>query len=360
MHKTIVPLAAVLFLSACKQAPAEPLSPTAEKASSVDAVPPVAVETAEVRHEKVPRYLALTGSVVAEQSSDVAANVSGQVTRTYVERGQPVKKGQVLAMVDSKAATFQAAAATAQSKAAETQVQQAEQDCARADTLFAQGALPKAEYERQKSACTAQLYSANAARAQADLAGKLAGDTIIRSPIDGIVGERFVNVGEFVQPPSRVASVYAIEQVKVNISVPESAVGLVQEGLKLELEVSAHPDRRFPATIRYVSPALRAQTRDLIVEAIAPNPEHALKPGMFAVVRLVVGEETLPTVPLESIKEDGMVKRLFLAKEGQAHELVVRTGVKRDGRIAVIEPLQHGEQVVVKPPAGLRDGSRIK
>ncbi len=357
MNRPTLLLAALLSFSACKQAPAA-TAPT--KAPSVEATPPVAVETAEVRHEKVPRYLTLTGSVAAEQSSDVAANVSGQVTRTYVERGQPVKKGQVLAMVDSKAATFQAAAATAQSKAAETQVQQAEQDCARADTLFAQGALPKAEYERQKSACTAQLYSANAARAQADLAGKLAGDTIIRSPIDGIVGERFVNVGEFVQPPSRVASVYAIDQVKVNISVPESAVGLVKEGLKLELEVSAHPDRLFPATVRFVSPALRAQTRDLIVEAIAPNADHALKPGMFAAVRLITGEETQPTVPTAAIRESGMVKRMFLAKDGQAHELVVRTGVQRDGRIAVHEALQDGEQVIVKPPAGLRDGSPIK
>ena len=79
----------------------------------------------------------------------------------------------MIARVDSKAASFQALAATAQSQAADTQVEQAKQDCLRADTLFAQGALPKAEYERQKSQCTAQLYSANAARAQADLAGKL-------------------------------------------------------------------------------------------------------------------------------------------------------------------------------------------
>ncbi len=81
---------------------------------------------------------------------------------------------------------------------------------------------------------------------------------------------------------------------------------------------------------------------------------------MFASVRLVMGEEKQPTVPVEAIKVDGMVRRMFLAREGQAHELVVRTGVKREGRIAVYESLQDGEKVVVRPPPGLRDGSRIE
>jgi membrane fusion protein, multidrug efflux system len=350
--------AALLSLSACQKAPAT--DPAAAAAKSVDALPPVKVETAEVQHQQMPQYMTLTGSISAELSSDVAANVAGRVTRTYVERGQPVKKGEVLAMVDSRAAGFQAAAATAQSRAAESQVKQAEQDCARADTLFAQGAISKADFERQKTGCTAQLYSANAARAQADLAGKLAGDTIIRSPIDGVVGERFVDVGEFVQPPSPVATVFAVDNVKIEISVPEAAIGQIKEGQKLDIEVSSYPDRLFPATVRYVSPALRPQTRDLIIEALAPNPDQALKPGMFASVRLVTGQEQLPTVPVEAIKVDGMVRRMFLAREGQAHELVVRTGIKRDGRIAVLEPLQAGEKVIIAPPPGLRDGSRIQ
>lgn len=349
--------AGLVLLVACHKSPA----PDAAADKAAQAAPPaVKVRTADVRHERVPRYLTLTGGVGAELSSEVAANVSGRVARTYVERGQPVKKGDVLAIVDSRAAGFQAAAANAQSKAAETQVRQAEQDCSRADTLFAQGAIPKAEFERQKTQCTAQLYSANAARAQADLASKLAGDTVIRSPLDGVVGERYVNVGEYVQPPTRVASVYAVERVKVTISVPESAVGQVHEGQTLALSVSAYPDRTFPATVRYVSPALRPQTRDLIVEALAPNPDRALKPGMFATVLLTTGEQELPTVPVEAIATDGMVRRLYLAREGAAYELVVRTGVQRDGRIAVLEPLEAGAKVILQPPPGLRDGARIQ
>lgn len=357
MRRLALSLVPLLLVAACKK-PQE-ADATAKKPEPV-ALPPVKVETAPVAHQKMPKYLTLTGSVLADRQSEVAANVGGRVTATYVERGMPVKAGQTIAVVDSRAASFQAAAAMAQSQAAQTQVKLAQQECERADTLFNQGALPKSEYDRMKTQCTAQLYQANAAQANADLAGKLAGDTVIRAPIDGVIGERYVNVGEYVQPPSRVASVYAVDPVRVSISVPEPAVALVKEGQQLDLEVSAYPDRTFPATVRFVSPALRVQTRDLIIEASAKNPEGLLRPGMFAIAKLVVGEEDAPTVPADAIKSDGTVKRLFLAKNGKAFEVVVRTGVQKEGRVAVLEPLGADEKVILNPPPGLQDGSAIQ
>lgn len=347
---------AAVLLAGCKK----PEEAVAEKPKSVSTLPPVKVELGSVTHEKMPRLLTLTGSVVADRQSEIAANVSGRVTATYVERGMPVKAGQVIAVVDARAAGFQAAAATAQSQAAQTQVALAKQECDRADTLFSQGAIAKSEYDRLKSQCTAQLYNANAAQANADLAGKLAGDTVIRAPMDGIIGERYVNVGEYVQPPTRVASVFSVNPARISISVPEPAVGRIKEGQSLDVEVSSWPDRKFPATVRFVSPALRAQTRDLIIEASAKNEDGALKPGMFATVKLVTGEEEQPTVPLDAIKMDGNVRRLFIARNQTAVEFVVRTGLTKDGRIAVFEPFAADTQVIVRPPPGLSDGSAIQ
>jgi RND family efflux transporter MFP subunit len=355
MNRSIV-IFSVLALAACHK-PA-----TAEVAAAKDkavALPPVKVQTGEVTVQMMPKYLTLTGSVFADRNADIAANVSGRVTNTYVERGMPVKAGQVLAVVDSRAAGFQVAAAVAQSQAAQTQVALAKQDCERADTLYSQGAIATAEHDRLKAQCTAQLYNANAAQANADLANKSASDTIIRAPFDGIIGERFINVGEYVQPPTRVASLFAVNPVRVSLSVPEPAVSLVKEGQELMLEVSAYPDRRFPATVRFVSPALRQNTRDLIIEASAKNDDLALKPGMFATAKLAVGEEEQPTVPVEAIRSDDTVRRMFLAREGSAFEIIVRTGEKKDGRVAVLEPLNAGEKVIISPPPGLHDGSTI-
>lgn len=356
MNRRLLFAALAALTLAC--AKPDPAAGAAKAADAVEAA--VKVETRPVEHENMPRFLTLTGSVLADKQSDVAANVSGRIIGTYVERGKVVKTGDVIAIVDSKAAGFSAAAAVAQAQAAETQVDLAKQDCARADTLFSQGAIPKAEHDRLKSQCTAQLFQANAARANSELAGKLAGDTVIRAPIDGVVSERFINVGEFVQPATRVATVVNINPVRVSISVPEFAVGQVKLGQTLEVNVSAWPDRKFPAEIKFVSPALRATTRDLIVEASAKNDDGALKPGMFATVNLLIGEAVQPTVPLSAIKTDGTTRRLFVAKDGRAVEMVVSLGVTREGRVAVLEPLEKGTSVVVSPPPGLRDGSALQ
>lgn len=358
MSRTTALVIGLLSLAACKKPDAAPEAGAMKEA--LVALAPVKVQTGAIEHQKMPKYLTLTGSVAAERQSDIAANVAGRVTNVYVERGMPVKAGQVLAVVDSRAAGFQVAAAMAQSQAAQTQVQLAKQDCDRADTLFTQGAIAKSEFERLKAQCTAQLYQANASQANADLANKNASDTIIRAPFDGVIGERFINVGEYVQPPTRVASLFAVNPVRVSLSVPEPAVSLVKEGQTLMLGVSSYPGREFPATVRFVSPTLRPNTRDLIVEASAKNDDGALRPGMFATAKVAVGEEDQPTVPTSAIKADGTVKRLFLARNGQAFEVVVQVGVEKDGRVAVLEPLAAGEKVILSPPPGLHDGSSIE
>jgi membrane fusion protein, multidrug efflux system len=324
------------------------------------ALAPLSVRTVPVEIRAMPRVLTLPGNVIAERQSEVAANASGRVVSAAIERGQQVKAGETLVTVDSRAAGFSMAASNAQAQLADAQALQAQEDCARADRLHAQGAMAQSEYDRQKSQCQTQQFQANAARAQAGLNSKLAADAVIRAPFSGVVGERYVNVGEYLQPSTRVASIYVLDPVRVSISVPESGIGQVRLGQTLDLHVAAWPDRTFPAVVEYVSPALRPQTRDLILEARAENPESALRPGMFATVELAVGEERLPTVPVDALVVDGTIKRIFLAREDRAFELVVQTGAQRDGRIAVLEPLDEQTQVIARPPPGLRDGAAIK
>jgi membrane fusion protein, multidrug efflux system len=345
----------VFALCGCKKASE---ATAADKPQTV-ALPPVSVEGAFVELRPMPRLLTLTGTVTADRQSEVAANVSGRVVATPIERGRQVKAGETLAIVDSKAAGFSMAATAAQAELAVTQVHQAEEDCARAERLFKEGAIAEAEYKRQQTQCKTQLLSATAARAQAELSAKLAGDTIIRAPFSGAIGERYVNAGEYVQPASKVASIYALDPVRVTVSVPEPAVGKVKEGQSLGLHVAAAPERTFSATVVYLSPTLRQSTRDLVVEAKAPNPDGVLRPGMFATVELTIGQEQLPTVPEDAVVVEGTVKKIYLVKEGRAFELVIRTGVKEDGRIAVLEPLDGKTQVIRRPPPGLRDGAAV-
>lgn len=348
--------AAALALAACNKPPPD----VAANVKPAAAAPPVKVQIAKVEIEKMPRYLTLTGTVLADRNSEIAANVAGRIVATYVERGMPVKQNQPIALIDSKASMFSAAAASSNYKAAQTQVALAQSECARVEELYKQGATTKQEYDRQKAQCEGQLYSASAAQANADLAAKMAGDAVIRAPFDGVVGERYVNIGEYVAPNSKVASIYVVSPARIQVSVPEAEVARIAMGQQLDVEVAAYPNQKFPATVRFISPALRTATRDLIVEAVAENKGGELKPGMFASALLLTGEENLPTVPQDAITEEGPVKRLFIAKDHQAVEMVVRTGGTKDGRVAVLEALSEQNDVIIKPPPGLRDGSSIE
>jgi membrane fusion protein (multidrug efflux system) len=317
------------------------------------------VQLAPVEVRSMPRLLTLTGSVIANRQSEIAANVPGRVMSTSIERGQKVKQGELLVQIDTGSTAFSAQASKAQAQLADTQAVQAKSDCTRAESLFAQGVIAQAEYDRQKTLCQVQELQAKAASASAGMTSKMLSDATIRAPFAGAIGERYVNVGEYVQPGTRIASVYVFDPVRVTISVPEAAVSLVHEGQTLDVHVSAWPDRTFPAKVEYLSPALRQNTRDLIIEATASNGDAALRPGMFATVALSVGEESVATVPADAIVADGTVKRLYVARDGKAFELVVGTGVTKDGRTAVTENFEEGARVIVKPPVGIKDGAPI-
>jgi membrane fusion protein (multidrug efflux system) len=354
MKKSAALVCVALAATACKKPEPEAAAKPAATQSS-----PIAVTLASVEVQKMPRLLTLTGSVVAHQQSEVAANVPGRVMATTIERGQKVAKGQVLAQIDTGSTAFSAQASAAQAKLADTQAVQAQSDCTRADALFAQGVIAKAEYDRQKTQCQVQELQARAASANAGMASRMLSDATVRAPFAGAIGERYVNVGEYVNPGTRIASVYVFDPVRVTISVPESAVALVREGQTLDVRVAAWPDRAFPAKVEYLSPALRQNTRDLIVEATAANADAALRPGMFATVQLVLGEDEVPTVPVEALVTEGTVSRVYLARDNKAFELVVHTGVKKDGRIAVLDQFEPGAKVITKPPVGLKDGQSI-
>jgi membrane fusion protein, multidrug efflux system len=314
----------------------------------------------QVQSRAMPKELVLTGSLVAHRQSDLAANASGRVLSTHVERGQSIAAGTVIARLDARVAKFSASAAKANSRVAKAQLELAKSECLRADKLLADGAISKAEFDRTTSQCTTTVSSAAAADASAALASVQAGDSVVKAPFAGIVGERFVEVGEYVQPSTRVASLYAIDPIRLAIAVPEEDVGHVSEGQEVSFTVAALPGRTFDAKVKFVSPALREGTRDLVVEAVSDNPEHLLRPGMFATVHVEVGEQQLPTVPTSALVRGEVRTHVWVVREGRATTRVVRLGPERDGNVAILSGISADDAVVAEPPADLADGTRVE
>lgn len=356
MRNAIAMLAVLAGLSssACNRSNAGEQAPTRTEE------PIRALKTVQVTSLALPRELLLTGTLVADRHSDLAANASGRVLATQVERGQQVAAGDVVAVLDARVAKYSAKAAAAQSKVAKAQLELAALECDRADRLLASGTISQTEYDRTKSQCATTQSSLSAAASTAALASVQAGDSVIKAPFGGIVGERFIDVGEYVQPSTRVISLYSVDPIRVSIGIPEADLERVQAGQNVTFTVTGLGDRTFTATIKYLGAALRESTRDLVVEAVAANPDNVLRPGMFATVRLTTSEVAVPTVPQTAVfRKDGR-ELVWTVRQGRAIAQLVRTGTSRGGFIAILAGVTTDDRVVLDPPADLADGTKLE
>ena len=308
----------------------------------------------------MPEFLTLTGSLLADKQSDIAADANGKVLSTKVERGQSVKQGEILATLDASAAALSANAALAQEQLAKTQAEQAKTECDRSKQLFDSGAISKAEYDRSISQCTGTQWSVAAATAQHGSAAKMVGDSAIRAPFSGVIGERYVNVGQYVQPSTRIVSLFSIDPLRLELSVPESNVALVRPDLEVHFQVAAYGDQTFSGKVRFISPNVREASRDLVVEAVVPNPDGKLRPGMFATVRLKTGEQPQVVAPLAAVRKDLDPPRAYAVVNGHIEERVLQLGEEQDGVVAVPSGVKAGELLVLAPPSTIHDGARVE
>jgi membrane fusion protein (multidrug efflux system) len=329
---------------------------------AADADPIVRVTTAPVTTRSVPRTLTLTGTLTANRESGVAADVMGKVSAVYVERGSRVRAGAPLVRLDRRQAALMEQEARSQAAAAQTQATLAQGECTRAQKLFDEGAINQAEYDRAKAQCQAASAQAAAAAARRELAGKNVGDLVVKAPFGGMVADRFVNEGEYVRPDSRVAAVVQLDPLRLELSVPESALASFGVGAEVKFHVAAWPSDSFTGKVRFAGATVRRATRDLLVEAVVPNKDERLRPGMFAVAEVTLGEESLAAVPRDALRTDdrGGTDRVFVVTGGHAEERLVRAGRADGDQILIASGLRAGERVVRRPSPALHDGQRVQ
>lgn len=350
----VLPLAA-FSAAGCKKPDA-----AASQLTSAKTEVSIKAQTAPVEQQPMPEHLILTGTLRASQESEVAADAAGRVTATFVERGQRVKRGDTLAILDARGASITASAANAQSELAKAQLEQAQRECERVKALKDSGAISAAEYDRVTSQCQTTQWSAAAAHAQQQNAQKIVGDSVIRAPFAGIIGERFVNVGQYVQASTKIISLYAPDPLRLELTVPEANVGGIQPDQTVTFTVSAYGDASFTGTVKFIAPNVRTTTRDLIVEAFCPNADLRLKPGMFAVARLQTAEKPLLAVPSNAIVKQAEVSRAFAVVNKHVEERIVQTGAELNGKTAILAGLKAGDVVVVGPGADVKDGVQVQ
>lgn len=268
--------------------------------------------------------------------------------------------GQVIAKLDVRAASLSQTEAKAQAASARAQQEQAAGECERYEKLKEKRAITDLEYLQKMTQCRTLPLSAEAASARAELAAQNVGDGVIRAPFAGIVAERFIEVGQFVRQDTRVVSLVSADPIRLQLSVPEAEVQNVREGGAVSFVVAAYPERRFTGKIRFVSGVVRATTRDLVVEAVVPNKERLLMPGMFADVEINIGQRRLPTVPKSAIFTRDDAAHAFVVTGDRLEERVLALGPDLGDRVAVLRGVNDAERIATANLDSLKNGQRVR
>ena len=399
-----------VFVTSCRGSKANVR--TEEPAATANASALVEVTTAAAIKRDLPRFFEATGSLAGDEQTDVAPQTAGKVVAVGVDIGSFVRRGQMLVQLDAdelKLRVDQAAAQLEQAKAAVRQAEEkiglrsgqafdpnrvadvaaakvaldlAEKNLQRADKLIESGDVSRSFYDEQRArrdqlkeqyevalAQARQNYAAvdvsrtNVANAQAQLAlaRKSLSYAVIPAPIDGFVTERIADVGEYVSPQQKVATIVRTNPLRIRIDVPEQAIPQVKVGQSVSVATSAWPDKSFAGRIARIAPNVSATSRTLTVEAEIENSNNALKPGQFVTVRILQERaEPAVLVPARAVVTEAGVSRVFVIKNGHAEQRLVQTGQTEGDLIEVKNGVAADEQVATGALDRLSDGIAVK
>ena len=307
---------------------------------------PVPVELVPVTAAPLQETLEAVGSLDAEESVDIRPEVEGEITSIRLTEGQTVKKGDLLLQIDESKQAATVAEAEADHKLAQETIH-------RADMLLADGTISQQEHDQTH---------ANFTRMEASLAlaKKRLTEYTLTAPFDGILGRRFVSVGQYVNPQTTLVSIYDLDRMKLNFSVPERYSAKIQPGQTLRLKVAAYSEETFAGEIYLIEPRVDPGTRTVQIRAYVPNSDLRLKPGMFANVEITVGTKPKAlTIPEECLFPNAGGFAVYRSHEGVAELVPVETGLRVPGKVEILKGLQAGDQVARSGNLRLSPGRKL-
>jgi len=350
---------------------------------------PVAVETVKAQMGIIGNGYTVSGKIEALESAAVVSKMAGRVASINADVGSVVSAGEVLLTLDAKelaAAVSQAEAAVALAESARVQ-SQASLALARADfeaaqsnyergkLLLAEGAISQSDFDNKfalafKSSEARYLLAqeqagggADAQYAQAQAALQLAranyANSIITSPISGIVTAKNIKPGEMASTSSPVLSIDNLDKVVVLANVSEAQVNRLKEGQEVDVKVGAVSAGLFKGKITNISYAANQLSKSYPIKVQIENPGHLLKPGMFAEVRLPGGGAEVLTVPGAAVFLKEGKHFVYVIENGVAKKIEVSTGNSDGENIAITSGLNEGAEVVVSGVEDLQDGVKV-
>lgn len=311
-----------------------------------EGVVPVRVE--EVRPTPFTETLQLTGTVRATDDVTVSTEEGGVLRQWMYPRGAWVSKGDLIAQMKDDVLKPMLDAAQAQFQAAELTFERQEK------VLKEQG-ISEVQLK-------ASQYARDAARAQAELARARWERSQVKSPVDGVLEDRFVDEGELVPPGAPVARIVSLGNLKAIVNVPERYVPIITRGTGVQLTTSAYPGEVFNGTVSFVGSAVIPDNRTVPIEVLIRGSRGRLKPDM--IVRVVILQNVRR--PAILVHED-VLQRLdqntvvvYLEESGRAVRHVVTLGGRSDSRVEILSGLKEGDRLIVSGQQNVFDGQTVQ
>jgi membrane fusion protein (multidrug efflux system) len=287
-----------------------------------------------------------TGNVLANEEVELRSETPGRIISINFEEGSFVEKGRMLLKTDDRELQ-------AQLKKLQVEEKQAKDDLFRKEKLLALKAISQEEYDLSFNAL-------GIIQAQIDLIRTQISKTEIIAPFSGKIGLRQVSPGGFVSSSTLVARLQQTDPVKIEFSVPEKYQEKVGNGDAISFTVEGH-DSLFRGTIYAIESRVDPATRNIGIRAKCTNRDGMLVPGAFARVRLLLDKfDNALVIPSEAVIPQMNGEKVFVSRDGKAVSQLIKTGIRTEREVQVLEGINPGDTVVTTGLLQLREGASIK
>jgi RND family efflux transporter MFP subunit len=334
-------------------------------------------DLAYVESTPLARWLPVSGTLQPIRQAVVKAKVAGDLAEFTVREGEPVRAGQKIARIDSADLQSRLVDRLGAVESARAQLALAEKTRTMNVRLLNDKFISQNAFDSTESSFSVARGTLKSAEAQLQLAQNALRDAEVTAPLSGIVAKRHVQPGEKIAIEGPVVTIIDLKDLEVQAMVPALDVPELRVGMPVELFVDGYGERRFQGRVERINPSTEAGTRAILVYVSLPNPDAALKSGMFSTGRIALSASApAPTLPLAAVRSEAGQTYVWTVDAGKLTRRIVITGRRDDanGRIEIktalpaqlpvlaarFDNLKEGAPAIVKAPTSSQNATRSK
>lgn len=326
-------------------------------AAAAEPKPPLAVRVTQPKRGDIIRYVTLPGNVRANQQATLYAKVPGYLRTVSVDKGDPVKAGDLLAEIELPERVAELKRGEAEARVAEIELRRLTEAQKKAPDLVLPQAIDKAR------------GALDTAHASIEAAQSLLGFAKISAPFTGVITMRYIDSGAFVpaatagSSPQNAALFTLMDfgTVRVQIGVPEMEVPLVRPGQPVKIAIEELPGRAIEGKVSRIAYALDEATRTMLVETDLPNGDQKLRPGMYAMVKIGVEQHTeVLLMPAEALVMEKTAAFVYKLADGKARKTPVTIGFNDGTSVELLKGVEPGDRLILAGKLPLADGLLVQ